>query len=323
MARYASPWDRRLKLSTALFVLVAGGLAAWIASMEAGDAEAMPAPLALVPVLLAAIGALAWALAPRGFSVQAGRVRVERLLLPVEIPLREIRAVEALPDGALGGSVRVWGAGGVFGYYGRFWSRRLGRYRLYATRTTGLVRLGTAEGSWVLSPEPAVRFVEEVLAHAPAARPQAPAGGGAARPAPRTWIVPVALAAAVAAAVAAVAAGSWAWAPRSASVVGGEVVVEREWAGPERIPLASIQEVRLLGREDFRGWRRVSGVARRTVGYGRYRSDALGTFQLYAWRRGGYVLLATGEGKVVLTPDDCGTFLAQVRAGMGPAAPPR
>ncbi len=325
MARYASPWDRKLKLSTALFLLLATGVAGWVALEESAPGGALPAPVLLVPALLGVIALLAWALAPKGYSIEAGRVRVERRLWPLEIPLRDVRAAEALPEGALGGSVRTWGSGGVFGYYGRFWSRRLGRYRLYATRASGLVRLVTARETWVLSPEPPGRFVEEVLARAPAAGPAAAGAGPVGAPG-RSWLLPVGLASLVAVALAAVMAASWAWAPSSAAVAGGEVVIERRWAGPERIPLSTVTEVRPLGREDFRGWRRVSGVALGRASYGRYRSDALGPFQLYAWRRGPHVLLVTGTGKVVLTPDDWAAFVAEVRAGLGrppaPAAPP-
>ncbi len=323
MARYAAPWDRKLRLSTGLFVLLMAGLGAWIASQLGADPEALPGPLAAVPVLLGAIVVLAWALSPRGFAVEVGRVRVERLLWPVEIRLREVRAVEALPDGALGASVRVWGAGGAFGYYGRFWSRRMGHYRLYATRSTGLVRLVTGRGTFVLSPEPAGRFVDEVLAHTPSAKPAAALDPGA-QPGPRrAWLIPAVLGAAVALFIGGVLGASWAWAPRSASVVGGEVVVERQWAGPERIPLASVREVRLLSRDDFRGWRRVAGVAGLgRVSYGRYRSDALGTFQLYSWRRGAHVLLATDAGKVVVTPDDWRAFVNEVQAGLNQAPSP-
>ena len=331
MARYAAPWDRKLKLSTGLFLLVAAGLAAWTAGRDFGPEGPLPAPVRLVPVLLGAIALLAWALAPRGFSIEAGRVRVERHLRPVEIPLREVRAVEALPDGALGASVRLWGAGGVFGYYGRFWSRHLGQYRLYATRATGLVRLVTSGGTWVLSPAPASRFVEEVLARAPGVRAPgaavAAAGiaadsgtGGMPR---RLWLLPVGLVAVVGVALAVVMAASWAWAPCSAAVEDGEVVIERRWAGPERIPVSTVTEVRPLGREDFRGWRRVSGVALfGQASYGRYRSDALGPFQLYGWRRGPHVLLETTAGKVVVTPDDWQAFLGDVRAGLSRAAAP-
>ena len=174
-----------------------------------------------------------------------------------------------------------------------------------------------------------VRGTSIFLARAPAAR--APGAGeagagigpGTASLPRRFWLVPVGLAAVVGLALAAVVAASWAWAPRSVAVAGGEVVIERRWAGPERIPLSAVTEVRPLGREDFRGWRRVSGVAHfGQASYGRYRSDALGPFQLYAWRRGHHVLLATASGKVVVTPDDWAAFVAEVRAGMGRVPPP-
>jgi hypothetical protein len=172
MPRYASPWDRALKLTTGLVVLLVGaiGLATlFLRSSVSGDPVAGRMFLA-VPIFCVVLLLGLWALAPQGFSIERGAIRVERALRPVEIPLRDVVAAGVLPDGGLGRAVRVFGASGAFGHYGRFWSRPVGHFRMYATRSHGLVRILSTGGTFILSPEPAARFVEEVLARAPAAR---------------------------------------------------------------------------------------------------------------------------------------------------------
>lgn len=176
MARYTSPWDRSLKVSTALMVVVLVGAGAVMLLRSQGSDHpelARVLILAVVPFPLILLGV--WALAPTGFSVETSLVRVERPLRPIEIPLREVRSVDLLPEGALRGAIRTFGASGAFGHYGRFRSRQLGPFRMYANRSSRLVRLVTVRGTFVLSPEPPDRFIQEVLSRSPAAR-----SGGAA-----------------------------------------------------------------------------------------------------------------------------------------------
>jgi len=107
---------------------------------------------------------------------------------------------------------------------------------------------------------------------------------------------------------------SWACGPRSAELTEEGVRIERNAAGPVDLPFSGIRSARPLGRAETRGWRRTAGVGLGRLAYGRFRSDALGPFRLYAWRRGPLLLLETEEGKVVPSPDDPDRFLEELRA---------
>lgn len=69
---------------------------------------------------------LSYANSPRGYSLGDGEFRVKRLAGDVVFPLARVRVVSGVD---LQGSERLWGSGGLFGYYGVFWSRALGRTR--------------------------------------------------------------------------------------------------------------------------------------------------------------------------------------------------
>jgi hypothetical protein len=59
--------------------------------------------------------------------------------------------------------VRTGASGGFLGFYGRFWSRRLCSFRMYATNATDLVLVTKRDGSkMVLSPRDADQFIEAV-----------------------------------------------------------------------------------------------------------------------------------------------------------------
>ncbi len=315
--RFAAPWDRMLRVLTTIAVLLLGAvatIAVIVAARFGGDGGGAVA--AFVVAVCALTIVFGWALAPRGFSIEGSRLVVERPLRRVEVPLSAIRAAGPLPDDALARSVRVAGSGGFFGYYGRFWNRRLGAFRAYATRRRDLVHVDTADERFVLSPEPAARFLEALLGRAPAAARAAADAPIERRPMPRrTWVALGAIVAIVPLVLAAVLLATYAWTPRAATVADGEIRIERRLAAPVVIPLAEVRQVERLHPRYARGFWRVAGTALPSgVAFGKFRSRELGDFRLYAWRRGPYVLVDTAEERIVLTPDDPDAFVAAVRA---------
>lgn len=318
MARFAAPRDRTTRLVTALaLVAMAGGAYVMLRAVpEDGPGRAFALGAA---GLLVVVAVLSWALAPSGFALEGGALVVLRPLRPIRIPIPAIRRVALLPAGALRGAVRLGGSGGLFGWYGRHRSRTLGAFRLYASRRDGLVLVDSADERFVLSPEPPGRFVEALLGRAGLEAPSGPLPLPAARPMSRgAKLGLAALVALVPLGIGAVVLGSMAWAPVGARLEADAVVVERRWAGAVELPLAGTTSARVLPAEELRGLRRTAGVALPGVAYGRFESDALGPFQLYAWRRGPLVLLETSTGKVALTPEEPGRFVAEVSARLAP-----
>jgi hypothetical protein len=115
---------------------------------------------------------------------------------------------------------------------------------------------------------------------------------------------------------------SAAWAPRGVSVDRWSIRVERRWVEPLEIPLSSVRAVEVLGRDRIGRVRKVTGFSDGTGAvWGRFRSDPLGEFRLYSWRRGCWVLVETDEQRVVLTPDDPDRFVADVRAAIAWSRP--
>jgi hypothetical protein len=111
--------------------------------------------------LLIAILVLTMLFAPRGYVVGARTLTIERRLLPIRIPLSEIRKVEELDRERLRGSIRVFGSGGLFGIYGRFWSRKLGHFRMHATRGGDYVLID-AGVRYVVTPSTPADFVRAI-----------------------------------------------------------------------------------------------------------------------------------------------------------------
>lgn len=120
---------------------------------------------------VAALGLLViaacYAYSPRGYAVEGRSIIVKRLIGRVRIPLEGIREIRAATADDLRGALRLWGNGGVFGYYGLFRTAKLGRCTWYITNRAKAVVLVTGTKTAVLSPDDVDGFLAAVRAEAP------------------------------------------------------------------------------------------------------------------------------------------------------------
>ncbi len=114
---------------------------------------------------------LAYAWSPRRYAVSEGAIVVRRLVGSVRIPLSGIReARRAIPDD-LRGCIRLWGSGGMFGYYGLFRTSHLGNCTWYVTDRRNIVVVRTDAKTALFSPDDVEGFLTAIGAPAPAAAP--------------------------------------------------------------------------------------------------------------------------------------------------------
>ncbi len=313
--RYAAPWNRSLRVSTgALLAVLAFACVVVLLVTRALGGVVAGALGAFALAVLAIVAVAGWALAPTGYVVEGGTLRIERRVRPLSIPLAGATAVARIAELWALGAARMGGSAGFFGHYGSFWNRGLGSFRLYATRTQDLVLLEFPDDRVVVSPDAPERFLDEVCAAAPGAvRVEDPEALGR-RAVPRRAKIELAVAiAAVPILVSGVLFVTGAYAPVGAQVSGEVVRIERRHARAVEIPLARVHGVEILAAAG--GFRRVAGFQGPGISYGRFASRELGEFELYDWGGPAYVLLQTDRGPVVLTPDDPDGFVAAVRAG--------
>ena len=130
---------------------------------------------------------MTYAYSPKGYTVEHRSIVVRRRLVgPKSISLEGIREVRTADPGELRGAIRLWGNGGLFGYYGLFRTPKLGKSRWYLTTRRNAVVVVTESQTALFSPDDVEGFLATVAEAAPApqvpARPapfdQAPARGG-------------------------------------------------------------------------------------------------------------------------------------------------
>ena len=130
--------------------------------------------LAIPAALMAVLFAWVWLrFRPRSFTVHEAGISIDWPLRHVDIPARDIREVRmADPDelkAEIGWGLRI-GAGGLWGGFGRLWTKRRGLVHLYISRTDQYVWIERHRGQpWLITPERPEAFVSAARASARAA----------------------------------------------------------------------------------------------------------------------------------------------------------
>jgi hypothetical protein len=157
----AAPWSTGLKATSAVgTVLILGvGIGAYRAiPVPTGFTHQFGLVVALIlPALL--VGSLLFMVT--GYAVEGTELYVKRLLSSTRISLEGLGRVWIEPA-VCKGTIRVFGNGGLFSFSGWFYSRRLGRYRLFATNLSRSVVLVLPARVVVITPAEPEAFIEHV-----------------------------------------------------------------------------------------------------------------------------------------------------------------
>ncbi len=111
---------------------------------------------------------LSYAYSARGYVCEGRAVIVKRLVGDVTIPLDGLREARVTAKDDFRGCRRLWGNGGLFGYYGLFRTTKLGKCTWYVTNRKNAVVLVTESKTVVLSPDDVAGFLVAVGPFAPA-----------------------------------------------------------------------------------------------------------------------------------------------------------
>jgi hypothetical protein len=166
---FSASYDTTTKIVSAAVFLVLAALAVFTGS-------------AIVAGLGAAILLLSYAYSPRGYAIEERTIVVNRLAGSVRIALDGIREVRVATPDDFRGNLRLWGSGGLFGYYGLFNMSGLGRATWYVTKRSNAVIVVTEAKTALFSPDNVDAFMMAIRAAVPDARLTVPG------PAPRTPI---------------------------------------------------------------------------------------------------------------------------------------
>lgn len=155
---YSVSMDRLAKIITGVLVTAAiglpsaGFLAMWFSegtmNINAGFPWFLPGGIIVLIVMICRF------LRITGYVVQKHSLKILRPVMPLEIEYSAIREVLTPSRAEMRGSYRLFGNGGVSGYFGIFRNSEFGVMRWYATRISGFIMLVDSENQkLVLTPD--------------------------------------------------------------------------------------------------------------------------------------------------------------------------
>jgi hypothetical protein len=105
----------------------------------------------LVMAIILPLPVICFALSPRYLCLFGNMLILKRWVGSVTIPIKEITSVEVADKWTVLRSTRTMGNGGYFGYYGHYYNRLYGKFRMFATDTTNLYLIRTSRQNFVIS----------------------------------------------------------------------------------------------------------------------------------------------------------------------------
>jgi Bacterial PH domain len=254
-----------------------------------------------VACLALAIFGLSLAYSPRGYVVSSGLITVKRFIRDVRIPLAGVREARAITKDDLRGCIRLWGNGGLFGYYGLFRTRALGVCSWYVTNRRQAVVVKTAAKTVLFSPDDKDGFLlalRNVASMETASSPEPFAGIKSDRARSRTG---------VGIAIALLAAGLAAWAityspgPPAYTLTHDALTIHDRFypvtLQSSAVDVANIHLVDLVEEPEWRPVARTNGFANSHYRSGWFRAAKGTTMRLYQ---------AGGRRLVLLPPNGSG-----------------
>jgi hypothetical protein len=104
---------------------------------------------------------------PRGYVVSSEGLIVKRWVGNILIPLESIQEIRPVSAGELRGSLRLWGSGALFGYYGIFRTPNMGNARWYVTDRGKCVAVRSETKTYIVSPDDVDGFMAAMKTWAP------------------------------------------------------------------------------------------------------------------------------------------------------------
>ncbi len=146
-------WDKTLWVMTFACFALWIGLSGWflfqIFTTEGNDA-ALLGSLILVNVIFLPTILACEGLAPQRLEIGADAIVILRRYKSIVLERENIKSIEPLTKRDMRGAIRTCGVGGLFGYFGHYYSNKLGSFRLFATSFDNLYLIKLWSGKTIV-----------------------------------------------------------------------------------------------------------------------------------------------------------------------------
>jgi len=156
---FTATFDRSARLITVFLLLFVAGMISAVVAVFAQHNFGIYSYLGILLVVL--IFAVTYGFSVTGYRLTFNHIIVRRPLGDKKIARADIQSAQRLSKGALSWSLRAFGVGGLFGYFGRFYNRKMGSMTWFLTRRDRTILLLLKDGrKIVISPDSPEAFIQ-------------------------------------------------------------------------------------------------------------------------------------------------------------------
>lgn len=114
-------------------------------------------------LILGVLFSLTYVLRPFQYTIDEFGITVHKKILPKTILFDNIASIETIAYKELKVRLRLWGSGGLWGWFGMFLSAEYGKLNMQITEKNNLLLISTKDEKYiVLSPTEVIAFAEAV-----------------------------------------------------------------------------------------------------------------------------------------------------------------
>lgn len=115
----------------------------------------------VVSIVMCLTYIITYGYSPTSYEIKEDSILIKRPFKDVIIHRSAIADVIKLDDGKLARSIRTFGSGGLFGYFGLFWQKEFGTMTWYATRRDQAIMIITSSNKkMVITPDETDDFMQ-------------------------------------------------------------------------------------------------------------------------------------------------------------------
>lgn len=155
--RYKASLDNIAKIVTIIISLL---FLAIIISNVYFFKDANPLTHLSINILLILIYIFCLVYSPRAYSINNDSIIIHRYIGGVDINKEDVKSIEMIDKDQLRGTIRTFGVGGLFGYFGKFWNKKIGKLAMYATRMDRVILITTNfDTKIIITPDEVEKFI--------------------------------------------------------------------------------------------------------------------------------------------------------------------
>ena len=154
--KYAASADRSVKLITVFCLVIIGAvLISSVKSLSKAIIGSLPFFMHLLIIfVLLATPLLCYVLSVKHYRFDNNILHISRMINSFAISTKDMKEIRLLTEADSRGMIRTFGVGGLFGYFGRFYTRSLGTVYLYTSQQKNRILITTKKGlKIIISPD--------------------------------------------------------------------------------------------------------------------------------------------------------------------------